>query len=38
MVGDVCEIETGEIISVDGILIEGHNLSCDESSITGEII
>lgn len=38
MVGDICEIETGEILSVDGILIEGHNLSCDESSITGEII
>ena len=37
LVGDVVEIETGEILSVDGILIEGHNISCDESSITGEI-
>ena len=37
LVGDVVEIETGEILSVDGILIEGHNISVDESSITGEI-
>lgn len=38
LVGDVVEIETGEILSVDGILIEGHNISIDESSITGETI
>lgn len=37
LVGDVVEVETGEILSVDGILIEGHNVSIDESSITGEI-
>ena len=37
LVGDVVEVETGEILSVDGILIEGHNVSVDESSITGEI-
>ena len=36
LVGDICEIETGEILSVDGILIEGSNVSIDESSITGE--
>ena len=36
LVGDVVEIETGEILSVDGILIEGANVSIDESSITGE--
>ncbi len=36
LVGDVVEIETGEILSIDGILIEGANVSVDESSITGE--
>ena len=35
LVGDVVEVETGEILSVDGILIEGHNVNVDESSITG---
>ena len=29
LVGDVVEIETGEIISVDGILIQGHNINVD---------
>lgn len=38
LVGDVVEIETGEILSVDGILIEGHDISIDESSITGETV
>jgi Ca2+ transporting ATPase len=36
LVGDLVEIETGEILSVDGILINGNNISVDESSITGE--
>jgi Ca2+ transporting ATPase len=36
LVGDIVEIETGEILSIDGILIEGANVSVDESSITGE--
>ena len=36
LVGDVVEIETGEILSVDGILVNGNNISVDESSITGE--
>lgn len=36
MVGDIVEIETGEILSVDGILIDGNNISIDESSLTGE--
>jgi Ca2+ transporting ATPase len=35
LVGDVVEVETGEIISVDGILIEAHNMAVDESSLTG---
>jgi len=35
LVGDIVEVETGEILSVDGILIEGNNISVDESSLTG---
>jgi Ca2+-transporting ATPase len=30
------QVTTGEIFPVDGILINGNNLICDESSITGE--
>ncbi len=36
LVGDIVEVETGEILSVDGILIESNNLTTDESSMTGE--
>ena len=36
MVGDVVHLEPGDLIPVDGILIEGHNVRCDESSATGE--
>lgn len=35
LVGDIVQIETGEILSVDGVLISGSNVSADESSITG---
>ena len=35
LVGDIVQIETGEILSVDGLLINGSNVSADESSITG---
>jgi magnesium-transporting ATPase (P-type) len=35
LVGDIVMIETGEILSVDGILIECHDISMDESSMTG---
>jgi Ca2+ transporting ATPase len=34
-VGDLVEIETGEIVSVDGVLVEGSNVTADESAITG---
>ncbi len=27
--GDICEIETGEIMSVDGVLLKGNNISAD---------
>lgn len=35
-VGDILHIEPGDIIAVDGVFIEGHNLRCDESAATGE--
>lgn len=28
--------ELGDLLSADGILIDGYNVSCDESSATGE--
>lgn len=36
LAGDVVHLEPGDLIPVDGILIDGHNLRCDESSATGE--
>ncbi|KAK4235640.1 Ca2+-transporting ATPase [Achaetomium macrosporum] len=36
LVGDVMVLEQGDVIPVDGVLIEEHNVSCDESSATGE--
>ena len=35
-VGDVLHIESGDSIPADGILINGHDILCDESSATGE--
>ncbi|KAJ5578083.1 ATPase P-type K/Mg/Cd/Cu/Zn/Na/Ca/Na/H-transporter [Penicillium hispanicum] len=35
-VGDVMHLEPGDMIPVDGILIDGHDVKCDESSATGE--
>ncbi|KAF1992708.1 calcium-translocating P-type ATPase [Amniculicola lignicola CBS 123094] len=36
LTGDVVLIEPGDMIPVDGILIQGHGIKCDESSATGE--
>ncbi|KAF6843149.1 calcium-transporting atpase [Colletotrichum musicola] len=36
LVGDVMILEQGDILPVDGVFIDGHNVSCDESSATGE--
>lgn len=36
LVGDIMLLEPGDIIAVDGVFIDGDNLSCDESSATGE--
>jgi Ca2+-transporting ATPase len=35
VVGDVLSIQTGVVLPVDGILIQGHGISCDESAMTG---
>jgi Ca2+-transporting ATPase len=35
-VGDVLNLEPGDMVPVDGILIQGSGLKCDESSATGE--
>ena len=36
VVGDIQLVETGEIISVDGLVVESHNIIADESAMTGE--
>mmetsp|Transcript_16664 Transcript_16664/g.65081 ORF Transcript_16664/g.65081 Transcript_16664/m.65081 type:complete len:961 (-) Transcript_16664:40-2922(-) len=36
VVGDVVELAVGDILPADGILIQGHDLRTDESSLTGE--
>lgn len=36
VVGDICLLQPGEIIPVDGVFLSGHNVQCDESSATGE--
>jgi len=37
MVGDVVRFNTGDILPVDGLLLEGFNVKTDESAQTGEI-
>ncbi|KAK9451888.1 uncharacterized protein V1518DRAFT_409830 [Limtongia smithiae] len=34
--GDVMLLEQGDMVPVDGILIQGHQIRCDESAATGE--
>lgn len=36
VVGDVVELHTGDFVPADGVFIEGDNLICDESAMTGE--
>ncbi|QLI73658.1 Calcium-transporting ATPase 2 [Metarhizium brunneum] len=36
LVGDVMLLEPGDVVPVDGVFIDGHSLSCDESPATGE--
>jgi len=36
LAGDVIHLEPGDMVPVDGILIEGFDVKCDESQATGE--
>ncbi|EEH08300.1 calcium P-type ATPase [Histoplasma capsulatum G186AR] len=36
LAGDVMHLEPGDMVPVDGVFIDGHNVKCDESSATGE--
>lgn len=36
LVGDLVHINPGDIAPADGMLIRGHRVKCDESSLTGE--
>lgn len=36
MSGDVLHLEPGDLLPVDGILIQGYDVKCDESQATGE--
>ncbi|KAI9350601.1 hypothetical protein DFJ73DRAFT_795906 [Zopfochytrium polystomum] len=36
LVGDICSVSVGDILPADGVLVQSFNLSCDESSLTGE--
>ncbi|KAI2636647.1 putative calcium P-type ATPase [Xylaria nigripes] len=36
MTGDVLHLEAGDLIPVDGVLIKGYDIKCDESQATGE--
>ncbi|KAI8138052.1 PMCA-type calcium-translocating P-type ATPase [Fennellomyces sp. T-0311] len=36
VVGEVMFLEPGDMVTVDCVYIEGHNLRCDESTATGE--
>ena len=36
LVGDVVYLDPGDVTPADGILIDGYNIKCDESSTTGE--
>ncbi|KAI8626479.1 putative calcium P-type ATPase [Xylariaceae sp. FL1651] len=36
MTGDVLHLDPGDLIPVDGVLIRGFNVKCDESQATGE--
>ncbi|XP_053217833.1 plasma membrane calcium-transporting ATPase 1-like [Podarcis raffonei] len=36
VVGDIAQIKYGDLLPADGLLIQGHDLKVDESSLTGE--
>ncbi|KAJ3308050.1 plasma membrane calcium [Blyttiomyces sp. JEL0837] len=38
LVGDIVSFAAGDVLPADGILIQSFNVSCDESSLTGETV
>lgn len=36
LVGDIIVVQPGDVLPVDGVLLRGYDLACDESSATGE--
>ena len=36
LAGDVLRLQPGDLVPADGVFISGHNIRCDESSVTGE--
>jgi P-type Ca2+ transporter type 2C len=36
VVGDIMHLEVGDVVPVDGVLLDGYNVSCDEPAATGE--
>lgn len=36
VVGDIMHLEAGDVVTVDGVILDGYNISCDESAATGE--
>lgn len=36
VVGDILHVEIGDVLPVDGILVDGSEILMDESSVTGE--
>lgn len=36
LIGDLVHINPGDITPADGVLVRGHQVKCDESSLTGE--
>eukprot|EP00732_Lithocolla_globosa_P001643 Lithocolla_globosa_v1_NODE_856_length_3177_cov_20.386611.p1 type:complete len:999 gc:universal NODE_856_length_3177_cov_20.386611:3080-84(-) len=36
VVGEIVYVDTGDILCADGVFLEGHNIKCDESGMTGE--
>lgn len=36
VVGDILHVEIGDVLPIDGILVDGSEILMDESSVTGE--
>lgn len=38
LVGDVVKFKFGNVLPADGILLQGHDVKVDESTLTGEYV